>query len=138
MFYFNVNFFLNRTEKVHIGTEANQDVREGNFEMTRSGANGVDGLTEAGIRNATASSMHFTDVVQGAGRSKDNIFERAVYCFRYDDEDLLREIQGKYIQAKVHRVMNVVSISIFPPFFKPVLLSLSRFLLSKTPKQVFF
>ena len=83
-----------RTSPVIVGTEADRDTREGDFEATRSGANGVDGLTEAGVRAAKSSTMHFTDVCQGAGRSNDRIFERAVYCFRYDDEDILREIQG--------------------------------------------
>ena len=50
---------------------------------------------------------------------------------------------GKYIQTKraEHRVMEstVVDISIPPPSFKPVSLSLSRIsFYSKTPKQVFF
>jgi hypothetical protein len=83
-----------REEQVHIGTEAHLDAREGDFEATRSGANGVDGLTEAGVRSFIASTRHYTDVVHGSGRSKDNVFERAVYCFSYDDEFLLQQIQG--------------------------------------------
>jgi hypothetical protein len=80
--------------KVVMGTEANQDSREGDFEATRSGANGVDGLTEAGVRSALAASRHFTDVAHGNGRSLDNKFERAVFCFSYDDEFMLQQVQG--------------------------------------------
>ena len=42
------------------------------------------------------------------------------------------------IQAKEREWSTVVDISIPPPYFKPVSLYLSRSLLSKTPKQVFF
>ena len=83
-----------RTTTVEDGTEAKQDGREGDFEATRSGANGVDFLTEAGVRGAIATKRHFTDVSQGRGRSKDKLFERAVYCFRYDDEEMLQQVQG--------------------------------------------
>ena len=41
-------------------------------------------------------------------------------------------MQGKYMES------TVVDISIPSPSFKPLLLSLSRSPLSKTPKQVFF
>ena len=60
-----------RTSPVIVGTEADRDTREGDFEATRSGANGVDGLTEAGVRAAKSSTMHFTDVCQGAGRAEE-------------------------------------------------------------------
>ena len=49
--------------------------------------------------------------------------------------------RGKYTKRRsVHRVMEstIVDISIPPPSFKPVSLSLSQSSLSKTPKQVFF
>ena len=49
---------------------------------------------------------------------------------------------GKYSKRKrasiAYMESTVVDISITPPSFKPVLLFLSRSLLSKTPKQVFF
>ena len=83
-----------RREKVTIGTEADQDSREGDFEATRYGANPKDTLTEAGVREAVAGKLDITDVANGAGRSKDRQFERAVYCFSYDDEKTLQEIQG--------------------------------------------
>ena len=50
-------------------------------------------------------------------------------------------LRGKHSKRRsVHRVMEstVVDISMTPPFFLPVSLSLSRSPLSKTPKQVFF
>ena len=80
--------------KSAFGTEAEQDPREGDFEATRYGANSKDTLTEAGIRVAEASKLDITDIAHGAGRSTDRIFERAIYCFSYDDEKTLQEIQG--------------------------------------------
>ena len=58
-------------------------------------------------------------------------------------ETTSEEVNGKYFKSEesVHRVMEstVVDISIPPPSFKPVSLSLSRIsFYSKTPKQVFF
>jgi len=48
-------------------------------------------------------------------------------------------VSGKYLSEGAAREWStVVSISIHPPSFKPVSLSLSRSPLSKTPKQVFF
>jgi hypothetical protein len=83
-----------RRAKVTTGTEAEADPREGDFEATRYGANSMDALTEAGVRAAAASKLDVTDVAHGAGRSVDRMFERAVYCFSYDDEKTLQELQG--------------------------------------------
>ena len=48
-------------------------------------------------------------------------------------------VSGEYLSEGAAREWStVVSISIHPPSFKPVSLSLSRSPLSKTPKQVFF
>ena len=57
-----------------------------------------------------------------------------------DSYDLIKEYKGhgKYLSEESVHDATVVSISIPPPSFKPVPLSLSRSSLSKTPKQVIF
>ena len=56
-----------------------------------------------------------------------------------DSEEEEEEEEGEYLSEGAAREWStVVDISIPPPSFKPVSLSLSRSPLSKTPKQVFF
>ena len=59
---------------------------------------------------------------------------------RLGEMEVELETAGKSIQseAAAREWSTVVDISITPPYFKPVSLSLSRSPLSKTPKQVFF
>ena len=60
---------------------------------------------------------------------------------RLGEMEVELETAGKSIQSEGASIANgstVVDISITPPYFKPVSLSLSRSPLSKTPKQVFF
>ena len=75
------------------GTEASIDPFEGDNEMVKDGGNGLDLLTEAGIRKQFAETTPLTDVSRGVGTRKERLFERAVYCFAYDDNEMLHQVQ---------------------------------------------
>jgi hypothetical protein len=84
---------LENTIKVVDGTEASIDPFEGDNEMVKDGGNGFDQLTEAGVRSTFSSTTPITDVSRGVGTRKERLFERAVYCFSYDDNELLHQVQ---------------------------------------------
>ncbi len=88
-----VDEVLENTIKVIDGTEAAVDPFEGDNEMVKDGGNGFDQLTEAGVRAQFSLTTPMTDVSRGVGTRKERLFERAVYCFSYDDNEMLHKVQ---------------------------------------------
>ena len=85
---------LENTLKVVEGTEAELDTYEGDSELVKDGGNAFDPLTETGERSIFANtSVHATDVSLGVGARKERLFERAIYCIGYDDNEMLHAIQ---------------------------------------------
>ena len=67
-----VEELLSNTVTVVEGTEASIDPFEGDNEMVKDGGNGLDPLTEAGIRKQFAETTPLTDVSRGLGTRKES------------------------------------------------------------------
>ncbi len=61
--------------------------------MVKDGGNSFDQLTEAGGRAQFSLTTPMTDVSRGVGTHKERLFELAVYCFSYDDNEMLHKVQ---------------------------------------------
>jgi|EP00945_MAST-04E_sp_MAST-4E-sp1_P000018 hypothetical protein len=88
-----VTEMLSSTIPVVAGTEADVDEYEGDKELVKDGGNETDPLTEAGVRRSFATTTHKTDIARGVGVRKDRLFERAVYAFAYEDNEMLHQVQ---------------------------------------------